>query len=259
MDETTHSLFVAAEEELENLPQDLGLEFGSEQLGEVENPEQVQALFSLAKQEIEDPESVAKLSDQIKHSEGKEIHSQALMRQLEKAEKLVEAPVFSLKGNISEEERQHRKEAAKLPEFFATPLNKRVSAFMIDFCAALVVSLLLAALFLLPSDLRSVMLSSDILRSNEALPVYGTLLATFICVLTFMPLVIYSLTKSTPGTEAMRLKLIKDNGRDVAVLNVFVRFLCMPASLVLLGFLPLFIGKRPLHDALARVYLVQQP
>jgi len=227
--------------------------------------EDIKLLFQMAMESIDSPD-IEKLYQQEVVTPSKDrIKDSALQRVLERTERALDAPVFSLRSRKRKKKKKEISESpvASLPaiELKAAGMIRRLLGFSIDLLlfALVSVSLSVLCLQLLHPDLSgNLFLNAD--SSNYVLILFlGYLLLVSVFLSFAYNLISAIVFGQTPGALAVGVEYCNPERAEPSSLwSHIVLSSVYPFSILMFGYLPLFLGRRSLHERLAGVMLVRE-
>lgn len=264
LDENTELFNQAYQQTRLNALNSLDFELNSSQLNHFKVGEDVKLLFDMAKESIDSPDRIKKLSDNIKISHSRTIESKELNKQLDKITKAIENPQISLKA--SPKLTKSKKSTAPSKSVSADistktkmllPANaqERLISFLFDF--AIIVALSLFSFIYLYEPTENISATDLILaESAELLPYSGLLLGCFCFWNLIFPLFSFYLFGTTAGYALLGIRLLKNNQKKPTFTAIFVRCSFAPFSIIVLGWLKTLSGTPTLlHDEIAGLNL----
>lgn len=242
----------------DSLDEELFFEFSSSQMGAKLVDDEVYMLFELADESLANPEAAKRYIDSVEISSTKVVNSKFLAQQLLKVEQFFDAPILSLTGrglrgkdDIVDIALQNNKPEAPAYKRFA---SAAIDSSLMIFTALFIV---LCTPFLELGQLTEPFLyglkQGDILSLLRPASIFTEI---FLFSLVIYPLFSFVLFRSTVGMRVMNLLLIREGGGMPRMGNVLVRALTYPLSVLLLGGAPSLLGKRTLHDHIAKTRIV---
>jgi uncharacterized RDD family membrane protein YckC len=85
----------------------------------------------------------------------------------------------------------------------------------------------------------------------------GIFKASFVLSLVIYPIASFFISGRTVGQKTLGLKVVRYGQYTCSASDIVLRSLNLPLSLIMLGFVPIFFGKRPLHDLAAGTALTR--
>ena len=257
-----NGLFEMAQREMCQLGLDQSAEFQLEQLAQLANREDIKLLFDMSRDAIINPESEKMYTDEVRISETKHVEAAALSRQLAKVEKLVSAPVMSLRAmRAKSAAKAAAREQAEIAKLEAAKLDVRIRAFLSDvmivLCAAFGFSFVYA--LWVDTTLLDKLVGTARLNWSDLIVPGAAFLQALIVLATLYPLLSYMLLNATLGEKSCNILLLRADGRPLTAMNWLVRIFVFPLSILCLGFVPLLFGGKSLHDRLAKTALFRSP
>lgn len=256
--ETTEieALFSEALAEVAHASQLVEVELGAEQFRSAKHSEEVELLFDLAGDEIEDPSIIQRYSRQPLRSEERQMESSFLSQHLARLEQVLTSARPSLRRSGARADGESERIIVPITstrEIVPPSPAARLAAFAVDLVAITLLALL--------ATFAYVMLAVPHLEVRLLDPARWQLLDLFIVLELFVPilagmfllyhLVTLLISHKTPGGDAYGFEV---RGRDGARLRLdaaLVRVLTMPMSILLLGWLPIVVRRRALHEVLS--------
>lgn len=252
--EKEQDLFLLAFKEAANLKL-TELSLGTGSLGRQVNREEISLLFDVLDDTLAE---TARYVDEVQTSENVFVESETLQFELDKLEKMAEAPLFSLKGTAagiatpqkipSDGARVQSKVALK-PVFLGRSL--RVISVCIDTIVVFAIAFFLAY-FISKSNTRdvySVILSEQIILYADLFVLGASLI---IPVAIVYLLVMGLLYRRTCGLFFVGGKVCSEEGKAPPQSAIIIRSLLAPVSAILTAFIPLFMGIRGFHEKVAK-------
>jgi uncharacterized RDD family membrane protein YckC len=256
------ALFAETLGDLCNTNEEDSLELSSEHFYSNVQPEKVAVLFEMTREALLDPESESRYTDEIETSSRRHVESEEMTAQLRNVVQVMNAPMVTLKGRqgLGLSGKSIEPEGPEHWEPSSVSASRRVAAFLVDALVLLFLTLLStsALLVVIMPDFDAVLLGDRIPNIFDVINVatYGTLSGIFLSV--FLPALSLSLWSSTPGLSAMGLLALSMRGKSVGKAQALVRSVVLPFSVLFLGWIPVLLGKRSLHDAAARTVVAKK-
>lgn len=218
------------------------------------------ALFDLAFEVLEKPELEHLLTEKVTTSDERKVEAQDLKQELARIERKMSLPVFGLRSFQARAESARQAERAEpTRELKTATLLARFGAFLVDSLtvATLAVTGTFVLIFILDRRWLDTF-NSRATTSHADWITWGSLvLAVASTMIVLYPLFTLLSGRRTLGQRIFRLRLVTELGRRVRLPHIMVRSLLQPLSLLCFGYLPALLGRRPLHDALARTKLCE--
>jgi len=227
--------------------------------------EDIKLLFQMAKESIDSPEIEKLYQQEVTTSSKDRIKDSALQRVLERTEKALDAPVFSLRSRKKKRKKKEISESpeASLPaiELKAAGLLRRLLGFSIDLLVFTLVSVSLSVLctqFLHPDLSGNLFFKADSFEYVLILFLGYLLLISVVLsfAYNFISAIVFG---QTPGALAVGVEYYNPERAEPSSLwSHIVLSAVYPLSVLMFGYLPLFFGRRALHERLAGVKLVRE-
>lgn len=252
--------------ELATLARTSAIEFDVQQLYQIDAKERelFDILFDMAADYLADPGSEQRYTSAISAPAPAVQASTTLTRALERMERVVSAPLGTLKelssrplGAPAAYEQPALRAATKIVHASA---KARACCVLID----LTVSLLLATVVTILTAFAqqgSVFEVIELATSGDPvnyLPLFSLFLQCALLVSVLYPLISLFTTGRTRGLRMCSLKVLCSSGANLRLENALVRCLTFPLSLVCGGFLPVLFGKPSLSDRLSRTIVCRR-
>jgi hypothetical protein len=232
--------------------------------------EQLELLFDLAQNSIENPETVINYIDTIEVSSSKTIESIAIETQIAQFEQAIDRDTSLAQTSTLHNARESaaakaldnaRKESPLVMRLVRPSIKRRFSAACIDFLASLLAAILIAGTYIhFTSELQAGVFAE--VKTQRIVDILGLLhifLCAFVLMLYLFPFVCYLLFRSTPGTRYTTLRLVGSDRYPASKRAALARSIMSPLSLVTGGWIPALWGYRPLHEALSGAELTAVP
>ncbi len=248
-------LFLEAWNEITLNQNDVTTELHFEQLREVKNTEQTKLLFDMSYEAIIDPDSEKGYAADIQKSESRHVKAEALEQQLHGIERMINAPLLTLKALKARSEADRLKEITESPVSVVPATRRQIFwAGILDLFFYCFGAAFIAATYLTftDSDLWFDLWNAEqinLLRVIAPVTLWVTL--TIIALWT-MPLISLLAWGKSLGQSSMGVQLLNKNGKKLRLSNIVVRSFCYPLFLACFGYLPVLWKKASLHDALAK-------
>ena len=263
-------LFAAAQKDVFKLQDASGYEFGLDVFKPALSPEQISLLFDLSEEALKNPTSEKSYAEHLLTSDDRHVApSTSLEQQVKRTEKILAAPVFTLKHapelHSSSQAGAHQHEVSSAEDNLSpaktedASLFERIWGFAVDAIVMVFISaaagLLYSAAFWQDGLRRS--LESGSVDWLDLLPALGISLAVLPICLIVYPLVMGVMFDATLGQKSTYISLGQASGRALGLSNLLVRAFSMPLSMLFFGWLSLPFTRRALHDYLARTRVLR--
>ena len=220
----------------------------------------IEALFDLAFDVVAHPERETQLVEKFTTSDQRHVESKSLATELAQIENKISLPVFGLRGLRERAALARQAESAEpIKELLPATIVQRFGAFLVDSgCCLLFGAIVVGALSALVDPAFFKQLKNFPELSDATLISTVTLvLATATLLFILYPMLSLLSFNRTLGQHLCGIKLTTELGRRLKLPHILVRCLLFPLSAALFGYLSLLVGKRSLHDALARTKVAQ--
>lgn len=257
-EELINSLFDEALKELGATETTQPLEISLSRVSTSASKEELDVLFSLAEESLLEGGTKTEYVDKIVTSDTRTVIAETLSKEIERVTKLSSTPVYSLQ-NISNSSVTPKTESINrgTRTLSQSPTLPRTIAFSIDCFITLLLSFGTAV------TLHYSLFGTDGLGLLGLWDGLDFLTFSVIFALAFVffyftyPLLSMLLRVRPLGLALMDLRIRRIDGDRIRLSNALVRLLTFPLSVVTFGFTPIFFGKPPLHDILARTIVCE--
>lgn len=236
-----------------SLPREV--EFSLHELQDAKSSEDIVLYFEMARDEIENPDSVRKFTSDIAFSEKAHVEAKSLEKELSNVTKQLDRVVISLKGDSAEKESVFKKPKKEVvEEFTEAPMSLRVLGVSIDLALSLALGiglgLSLETLYSTSHEGSLMLLRSG--DSVATVSILGSIISSSVLSVLFYQWICLFTMGRTIGAEIFSMRLVTETGAPVHASNQFVRGATFPLSVFAFGFIPLFFGSRAIHDLASR-------
>lgn len=250
--------------EISGMPPGGDLELGVGQFARALPIEELELLFEIASDGVVSQEAERLLALDAFKSSGAELRAERLGKILSSVEKLIDAPVFGLRGARAEKLKAGFRSLVGAQgtgmivmssgRIRQAKLKSRLLSALTDLGLCLAAGLacsLLYATFFEPDFMGKLFGTSELEAVDVVMP--GAVAAAFaLTALLIYPILSIYLSKRTVGMSVAGLQIVSDGGQKLELENILVRSLSFPLSLLCFGWLPLLVARQPLHDRLAK-------
>ena len=138
-------------------------------------------------------------------------------------------------------------------------LQTQLSSLAVDMSCILLAAAVLMALYVAAMEpaFRTQIIVPQHWDFADRLLFGGIFKASILVSMVLYPIVTYFVSGRTVGQKMMGLKVVRYGQYTCSASDIVLRSLNLPLSILMLGFVPVFFGKRPLHDLAAGTALTR--
>lgn len=249
---------------LSAIPVNEDFEISIEQFYSSRDDSDIQILFGLTADSIENPAYVRALSNDVNMSENRHLDSEDLENLVHATEDSLSKPTVSMKaGHMSERDKIRKALGSKDSEdlysankkkFRSVGLGRRLSCWAIDLATSFVIGVSTSVLlsYLIFTELLESLNNIAHVDIFEVLPLAMLIVVSTVIAMLVYPVVSQAIIHNSLGTKITKVHILGRDFKKARTHNLIIRAAVFPMSVLTLSALAPLIRKRSLHDLVSR-------